>query len=242
VFAALVAVASPSVALLAVVALSTVGTLSFAGSLRSGDTDRAAARPEARRAALRYGGMRLLLLVAVLLGGVIGGIQVAAPTFAAGHHARAAAGVLIAAVSVGGIVGAGIYGSRRWRSPAAARLVVLLGALTAIVALAGLAGDVVVLGGFLLVAGLPLNPSLTTLSLLVDQHIPASAAGEAFGWLSTGLAGGTGVGSAIAATLAQHQRDARTALTVAAVAGAASVAVAAGAFRYLRRQPTVVSE
>jgi MFS family permease len=234
VFAGLLAATSASVALLGVVVLATAGTLGFASSARAAGSGHASAIAGSRTGAMRFGSMRLLVLIAVLFGGVIGGIQIAAPTFAAAHHAQAAAGVLIAAVSVGGIVGAAVYGGRPWRLSPAVRLVILLGTLTAIVALTGVAGGVVALGGFLLVAGLPLNPALTTLSLLVDRHIPASAAGEAFGWLSTGLAGGTGAGSAIAASLAEHHHDPRAALAVAAVSGAVASAAALAAVRRLR--------
>jgi hypothetical protein len=235
-FAGLVAATSASAALLGVVVIATVGTLGFATSARAAGVDRSSAPATARGSALRFTSMRLLLLIAVLFGGVLGGIQIAAPTFAAAHHAQAAAGLLVAAVSVGGIIGAGIYGSGRWGWSAAARLVLFLAWLTATVTAAGLAGKVAVLGVFLLVAGLPLNPALTTMSLLVDQHIPGSAAGEAFGWLSTGFAGGTGAGSAIAAALAEHQHDALAALTVASVAGAAASVVALAAVRRLRGQ------
>ena len=84
---------------------------------------------------------------------------------------------------------------------------VLLAALTLSLALVTAAPSLVLLSGLLLVTGLALNPALSTLSLLVDQHVPRRGAGEAFGWLSTGIAGGTGAGSVIAATLAQHQHD-----------------------------------
>ncbi len=58
---------------------------------------------------------------------------------------------------------------------------------------------------------------------MVDQHVPPRAAGEAFGWLSTALDGGTGGASVLAAALAAH--DARVAFLVAAVAGLGAAAV-----------------
>jgi MFS family permease len=234
IFAGLVAVGSPAVALLAVIVIGTAGTLGFAASVRAlpRHGSRSAERPPA--AVLRLRGMQLLLLVAMLVGGVAGGIQVAAPTFAAARHAPAAAGLLIAAVSVGGIVGAAIYATGRWRISPSVRLLVLVASLTASVALASVAASLIALGALLVVVGLPLNPTFTTLSLLVDQHVPPGAAGEAFGWLSTGIAGGTGAGSAIAAALAQHHHDARAAFVVALIAGAAAAGVSLAALRSLR--------
>jgi hypothetical protein len=72
----------------------------------------------------------------------------------------------------------------------------------------------------------PLNPALATFSLLIDEHVPPGAAAEAFGWLSTAIAGGTGAASAIAAAAA-HRHDAEAAFVVAALAAASAVLVTA---------------
>src|SRR6185437_4246839 len=88
--------------------------------------------------------------------------------------------------------------ARRGHLAPEGRLLVFLAALTLAAALTIAAPSLIVLGVLLALVGLPLNPSLTTISLLVDSHVSASSAAEAFGWLSTGLAGGTGVSSALA--------------------------------------------
>jgi predicted MFS family arabinose efflux permease len=165
-----------------------------------------------------------LLATALLLGGLLGGIQIGAPTFAAAHGSPAAGALLVAAVSVGGIVGAFAYGRGRWRARPASRLVALMAILTGFVALSATAGSFAALALLLTGAGLALNPALSTLSLLVDEYISHRSAAEAFGWLSTALALGTGAGSAIAATFAQHRGDVHAAFVVAAVAGAAGLA------------------
>ena len=82
----------------------------------------------------------------------------------------------------------------------------LLAALTVAAAIAIAAPGLIVLGVVLALVGLPLNPSLTTISLLVDSHVSASSAAEAFGWLSTGIAGGAGVSSALAGAVS-HPGD-----------------------------------
>jgi predicted MFS family arabinose efflux permease len=74
-------------------------------------------------------------------------------------------------------------------------------------------------------AGVPLNPALTTMSLLVDDHTPRRAA-EAFGWLSTATAAGAGAGSAIAGVLAQHHGSASAFLTATIAAAAATLLTA----------------
>lgn len=233
VLAALLAVGSPSLALLAVVALATAGTLAFASSIRSLDPPAAKhSRPAAPVLTIRQ--VPSMVLVAMLAGGVIGGIQVGAPAVATAHHAPYAAGLLLAAVSVGGIIGATLYAVAGWRADPATRLLVLVASLTIAAVLSTLAHGLVLLGAVLLLVGLPLNPVFATLSVLVDRHVPARAAGEAFGYLSTGMASGTGIASALAAALAQDRHNGRVAFIVCAVAGVLATALVAAASRSLR--------
>jgi MFS family permease len=225
VLAGLIAAASASVALVTLAALAGIGSVAFALVSRSGAVGRI---PEGvrRAGALRHQGMGWLLAVALLVGAVIGGLLVAVPTLATAHRSPAASGLLLALLSVGGIVGATGYGSRPWRASPMKRLLWLLGCLALALAVMVAVQGLWAVGAVLLLAGIPLNPAVTTFSLLVDQHVPARAAGEAFGWLSSALASGTGAASAVAAAVAQHHHDARRAFLVAAVAGVAAVAVA----------------
>jgi predicted MFS family arabinose efflux permease len=55
----------------------------------------------------------------------------------------------------------------------------------------------------LLLAGAAINPLVTTVALLVEDHAGAAAA-EAFGWQSTSLALGAAAGNALSGPLAQH--------------------------------------
>ena len=238
-FSALTAAASAAVGLAAVAVLSGVGALAFALSVRSAHWHAASPPHERAGSVLRSGGIRWLLAAAILLGGVIGALQVGVPALAIAHGVPAAAGLLIALLSVGGVIGALSYGARRWVSDPAARLVALIGVIAVSVALMITTPSLPVLGLLLLVAGLAVNPALTTLSLLVDREISGPTASEAFGWLSTGIAGGTGAGSAIAGALVQHRGDARPAFVAAAVAAvlAAGVAVAVARFARTARSP-----
>jgi hypothetical protein len=67
--------------------------------------------------------------------------------------------------------------------------------LTTPLALMTTTKSLIVAAGLVLFAGL--NPTLSTFSLLLDQHIARGAVAEAFGWLSTAIAAGTGGGSAL---------------------------------------------
>jgi predicted MFS family arabinose efflux permease len=235
ILAAMIAVSSPSLALVTVAAVSAVGTLGFSASVRA----QAGGDPHVRgsgRNLLREPGIRVVLALAVLVGGVGGGLDVGAPTFATAHGAPAAAGLLIAALSVGGIIGAALYGRRRWSASPSRRIVALLVLLTLALVLIPIANSLIVVGALLLLAGIPLNPALTTFSLLVDQHAPGYTVAEAFGWLSSGLTAGTGAASAIAGIVAQRQHDARPAFIVAAAAAAAASVLAVSARRVLSRR------
>lgn len=225
ILAAMIAAFSASAALIVVAGLAAAGTLSFAASIRTPTGDRALL-PARAGSVLRLPGVQLLLAVAVLLGGVIGGIEVATPTLATAHREPALAGVLIATLSVGGVIGAVAYGSRRWVARPSRRLALLVALLAVPVALTVPSPGVFAVGVLLLLTGLSLNPSLTTLSLLMDQQVLGRTAAEAFGWLSMAIAGGTGAGNAIAAAVAQRQHDARAAFIVAAVAGGLAAALA----------------
>jgi hypothetical protein len=233
---AVIAASNASAALVTVAAVTGAGTLGFAASLPA-DLDRTTAAPRQRGGALlRAPGMRALIPAAGLVGAVIGAIEVGVPTFAAAHHAPATSGLLIAILSIGGIAGATIYGARHWTRPPAGRLLVLLAALTVAAAIAIDAPGLIVLGVALALVGLPLNPSLATISLVMDSHVSASSAAEAFGWLSTGLAGGAGLSSAVAGAVS-HPGQPRPAFVVAAVAALAATLVVAAARRTLAVPP-----
>jgi predicted MFS family arabinose efflux permease len=224
ILAGVIAAASASLALIAVAAIAAAGTVGFAASIRS-PRERGSPHAAPSGLVLRIRGLQVVLAVALFVGAVIGALEVAAPTLATAHRAPAAAGLLIASLSVGGILGAAIYGSRRWEARPPTRLVLLLVLLTAALALMIAAHGLFVVGALLFLAGIALNPALTTFSLLIDQHVCAHTAGEAFGWLSTAMAGGTGAATVIAAAAVQHHHDAQAAFIVAGIAAAAATGV-----------------
>jgi predicted MFS family arabinose efflux permease len=224
ILAGVIAAASASLALVVIGALTAIGALGFSASSGPPDPQRG---PSSRSPArvLRVRAIQLVLAMAFLVGAVIGAIDVAVPALATERGSPAAAGLLIACLSMGGIVGAAVYGTRRWGPGPARRLLALLGLMTVAIGITIAAGSLVVAGLLLFLAGIPLNPALTTFSLLIDGNVATNAAAEAFGWLSTALAGGTGAASAIAAAAVQHEHTAQAAFIVAAIASAGAVVV-----------------
>jgi MFS family permease len=231
--AAMVAVGSAGLALVVVASIS--GGASIAYAALSGEDGEGREEP-ARARPFRSSPMVTLLGVTFLLGCALGALQVATPALALARGVPALAGVLIAALSVGGIVGALLYGGRHWRVDPGVRLLGLLCvvgiAATPLVAVPPL----LIVGALLTLVGLAFNPALTTTSLLVARHSPTRSA-EAFGWMSTAIGGGTATGSAAAGALAQHNGFS-SAFLVAAVAAYGAALVAAIAQRQLRAAPS----
>jgi predicted MFS family arabinose efflux permease len=216
--------ASPSAALILVAVISGAGLVWLGLSVPGAS----GASPEDQGASpLRERGVRLVLLLELLFGIALGGIEIGVPALATSEGHPSAAGFLLALSSVGGIAGALVYGGRRWHSSPRTRLVVLL-ALSAVGFAALVPVESLVLAGaILLVLGTVLSPVLTTLILLLDLASPRFLA-EAFGWSSTSSAIGTGAGAALTGALAQHHGASPA--FIAAVAGCGlAVLVAAAA-------------
>ncbi|MFI0418398.1 MFS transporter [Spongiactinospora sp. 9N601] len=229
VFGALVAAASASVALGGVAALAGAGTLALAGALRS---SRPAAPDGGRGRVLRSPGVPTLLGVVLLLGAAIGTLEVGMPALASAQGQPAVAGVLVAMVSAGGIIGTAVYGVRRWTSPPAIRLIWLLAWMGVALAPLALLTSLPPAGALLLVAGLTLTPALTSTSLIVDELVPAARA-EAFGWLSTAIGVGGAAGAAAAGAVGERAGPS----AIFALAALFALLGAALALARLRRTP-----
>ena len=172
-------------------------------SPRSARPRRRPTKQPARTAGGRATSMPAVLAVAFLLGSMLGVFQVAAPSLAIARGLPAIGGVLIAAVSVGGISGAVLYGAFRWKADPAIALDPFSWRCLPWRRQRSSPCSPRSRRALLAVGGLALNPAFATTSLLIDRH-GGSRGAEAFGWMST--AGGSrdrgrqrGCGSARAA-------------------------------------------
>ena len=201
---ALIAVASPGAAMLAIAAAVLLGTALFAATPAS-----RAWRPQARErdwaGALRGSGVRTALSVIGLMAAAFGMIEVAVPAVAEQLGNRELSGLFLSMWSGGSMVGGLIAGALASGRGPERRVVVLLGALAAGLApLAVAAVGVLPFALCMLLAGLAIAPTIACLYLLIDRSAPPGTVTEAFTWVSSAFTAGTAVGNAIAGSLVQH--------------------------------------
>jgi MFS family permease len=220
--AAIVAVSSPQVAVLAAAALGAGASLAFT------------ATPASRRwrgtehdvgwlGPLAAAGMRTVFGVLIAFGTAVGIVQVAVPAFAADRGSAAAGGVLLAALSAGSLVGGLVYGARSWPGSQPRRLAVLMLGLGAGFALLAVASTQGALAALLVLSGLLLAPTTVVGSTLLDSVAPSGTVTEAFTVMVMAIVIGTAVGNAVGGEIVESASYQTAVLWagVAAVAGAA---------------------
>jgi predicted MFS family arabinose efflux permease len=219
--AAVVALASAAAAVLVVGGLASAGTLLLAAVMPSQPHTNPGER---RGAALRSPGVRLALLVNLFFALALGCVELAIPALTGARGVPAVSGLLLGVMSVGGILGAIAYASRTWTRPASTRLSLLLVVYALAIAPLVTTPSFALMVIPLLLAGAAINPLVTTVALLVEDHAGAAAA-EAFGWQSTSLALGAAAGNALSGPLAQHH-GASAAFAAGAIAAVCAVVLA----------------
>jgi MFS family permease len=211
---ALIAIGTPSTAMLVAIALSVAGTLAFASARIARDW-RGEHVSGPRAGALTAPGMRTLMLAIVPTGISFGTLEVAVPAFSVDHGHRAAlAGIMLSAMAVGSVLGGLWYGGRTWSGPIVRRFVALQ-ALFAVGLLPLLLADSLpLMTGLMLVAGLALAPVAAAGYLVVDRIAPPGTVTEATTWVMTANVAGAALGAALGGLVVQHV-GVRAALLVA---------------------------
>ena len=197
----IVAVASPSAAVVVSAALSTAATLAFA---TSGPSRRWRPPREAKRTlagALAGPGMRTLVLATIPMGLAFGTLEVAMPAFAAQRGDPASAGILLGALAAGSLCGGLVYGSRRWSGSLAQRYLLLNALFAAGMAPLLLAGTIPVMVVLMGLAGLTLAPVTACVFALIGNVAPPGTQTEAFMWIFTANMSGAAAGAAAGGAL-----------------------------------------
>jgi MFS family permease len=202
--ALLVAIGSPDAALLVAAGVSLVGTIGFATArLARGWEGEPAERT--RAGALASPGMRTLVIAVVPTGMAFGALEVAMPAFAVEHgHRPNLAGILIAAMAAGSVLGGLWSAAREWRLDVVWRFLALHGAFAAGMLPLLLVDSLALMTPAMLVAGLALAPSAAAGYLLIDRMAPPGTATEAYTWAVTASITGAALGAALAGLIVHH--------------------------------------
>jgi MFS family permease len=190
--AALAGALSPRVALFAVALLGGGGTVAF-GLLAVRATP-PTNHPHAR--ALDSLGARVVLALSLLLGASFGSEEVAMPAFAEHHGARPLAGLLLAMLAMGSLIGGVLFATHTTAATAGRRLArgLALCGLAVVPLLA--AGSLVAMAALMLLAGLPIAPTFAAQYVLLDALAVPGAATETFAWNTTAIFAGAALGNA----------------------------------------------
>jgi MFS family permease len=218
--AALVAVASPAVALAVGAALMVSGAVVFAASPPS-RAWRGSARTGGWLGPLRSRGLRTLMVSSALLGFPIGVLDVALPAFGVEEGSRSLGGVFIAAMAAGSLLGGLWYGARAHGE--VVRMYVVLSALFPVgFALLLLPSSVAAMLIAAPLAGAVWAPLTTAENELAGTVAPAGTVVEAYAWLVTGVVGGLAIGTSLAGVIVDERgwRDAVAVGAVCSLAGA----------------------
>ena len=181
---AAVALVSPAAAVLLCAAITLAGTAAFISSPLCRHW-RSIGTRESRAGALASRDLRRLLASVLLFGFWWGSLLVGLPALAVHARSRDASGVLLALVSVGGVIGGLLYGARAWRSRRTRTappglLAVLLAPLI-------LARTIATAVPFCVLAGLAMTPMLSCQNTLVGAVAPVGTTTEAFTWTTAHL-------------------------------------------------------
>jgi MFS family permease len=199
---AIIALVSPSAAVVVAAAVSVGGALAFSLT-HAARRWRGEPHDVGWLGPLEAPGMRVTLAVLTLFGVAVGVIQVAAPAFMAERGSAEAGGLLLAALSGGSLLGGIVYGARTWPGAPRLQLIALMAGLAGAFCLLALAGVPMVLAALLLLAGLLLAPTTVVGSALLDRVAPPGTATEAFTVMVMGIVAGTAIGNGVGGAIVE---------------------------------------
>ncbi|MCC7633579.1 MFS transporter [Stenotrophomonas rhizophila] len=175
--------------------------------------------------AIGVAGVRLLALLMVAMGVIVGTVDIASVAFADQRGAPGAASAVLSAYAIGSCVAGLVFGATQLRVPLH-RLLLFGGVATALSTLPLLLVDSIAgLAAAVLVAGLFFAPTMIVAMSIVERLVPAHRLTEGMTWLLAGLNVGVALGAAGAGQVVDLI-GARAGFTVA-LGGGALVALTA---------------
>jgi predicted MFS family arabinose efflux permease len=227
--ALIVAVASPTVAVVFAATLGTGAAIAFTFTPPSRRW-RGVRHEVGWAGPLIAPGMRTVCGALLAFGTAIGVVLVAAPAFALERGSASAGGALLTCLSFGSLTGGVVYGARSWPGALPRRLVFVMLGLGTGYALLALPSDYLPLAVLLVLTGTLIAPGAVICSTLLDTVAPAGTVTEAFGVIVTANVAGVALGQALGGTVVE------SASYDAAVLAAGAIAVCGACFVVLRRR------
>ena len=222
--ALIVAVASPTVAVL--IAASLGASAAFAFSLTPASRRWRGTRHEIGwLGPLSAPGMRTVCGVLLMFGIAFGVVQVAVPAFTLDRGSASAGGVLLACLSLGSLIGGLVYGSRNWPGTLPPRLAGVMISLGAGYALLSLPSDYLPLAVLLVIAGTLLAPASVICSTLLDDVAPGGTVTEAYAVMVTGIVAGIAAGQALGGSIVESASYDAAVLVAGGIAACGAIVV-----------------
>lgn len=177
-----------------------------------------------------------MTLVAAGLGFIFGAFDLSVVAFAEEQGSQASAGIIIAILSAGSLVGALIYGARQWASPLWKRTLGMTVLLAIAIGALALAPNLWWMGAIAIVAGTTLAPNLTNADSIVQRVVKPDQITEGMAWLRIGMGVGVAAGGWVAGALIDAM-GARAGLLTSASGGLLVVIAAFSAISVVRTVP-----
>ena len=168
----------------------------------------------------------------------LGAMEVAVAARAEGEDAPGTAGYLLAAVSLGSVVGGLVWGGRSIRRSTSTQLMLLLMALAVGITAAAVAPTLPVLGVVLALTGAAVAPAFVVSYLAADRLVPRAGRTEATTWVNTANNIGVALGSVGAGLLVDQLTPAAPLLAGTVVLGMTVVVIFASRIAVDRVEPT----
>jgi MFS family permease len=179
--------------------LAVTGTLLLA--VQRGTEPPAVPRQHRAGRAITTAGVPVLMVVFIGLGAMFGTMDVSTVAFAAEHHEKALAGLILGTYALGSASGGLWYGARRWQAPMHRRFLITLAGMVLGVAPLWALPSVPVLFGVIFFSGLSIAPTLIGGFSLIERKVPRGLLTEGMALLSTAIGVGLAVGPPVAGRL-----------------------------------------
>ena len=231
----------PQAGPLAAVVLLAIGALALAAQVSTEPPVESAEEMSTRTASIvRLADVRLLTLLMVAMGVIVGTVDIVSVAFAEQMGSPAAASIVLSCYAIGSCAAGLLFGALKLKTPLH-KLLLLGGLATAATTLPLLmAGNIASLSGAVLVAGLFFAPTMIVAMSLVERIVPERQLTEGMTWLLAGLNVGVAMGAAASGQLVDME-GARYGFNVALAAGAVVLLVTIWGYRRMREHSLAAS-